>query len=147
VIVCGVVCAKDSFSYSVLLDDGSVEDHEVEAPSSMTSDRPETLVWLADEAQRLFEAHAVSEVRIWAAQAGGRSSPSRERYESEACVQIAAHRAGATVQMLSKEKVRAAYGVARGKGAFDTLLKRDDVQARRNETRRQQYLMVKAPTT
>jgi len=142
-----VTCGKNGFSYTVLLADGSVVEDELEAPQSMVANRPEVLVWLEDEAQRLFRANEVVEVRIRAAQSGGKFGASRERYESEACVQIAAHRAAATVRTFNKEQVRAAYGIDKGRGAYEALLERDDVKERSNEVRRHQYLMVKAPTS
>ncbi len=142
-----MTCGKNGFSYTLLLGDGSVVEEELEAPRSMVTNRPEVLVWLEDEAQRLFQSNDVLEVRIKAAQSGGKFGASRERYESETCVQIAAHRAGAAVRTLNKEQVRAAYGVEKGRGAYETLLERDDVRERSNEVRRHQYLMVKAPTS
>lgn len=145
-MVCGVTCGKNGLSYTLLLVDGSLLEEELEVPQSMVANRPEALVWLEDEAQRLFEANDVSEVRIRVAQSGGKFGASRERYESETCVQIAAHRAGATVRTLNKEQVRAAYGIDKGRGAYEKLLDRDDVRERSNDVRRHQYLMVKAPT-
>ena len=144
-VLCGVTCGKNGFSYTLLLADGFLVDDELEAPQSMVTNRPEALAWLEDEARRLFRANDVSEVRIRAAQSG-RFGASRERYESETCVQIAAHRAGATVRTLNKETVRAAYGIDKGKGAYEMLLEHADVRERSNELRRHQYLMVKAPT-
>jgi hypothetical protein len=142
-MVCGLTCGKNGFTYT-LLTTKSAFDSELEAPLSMAGNRPEALAWLADEAQRLFETNQVSDVRIQAAQSG-KYGASRERIETEACVQIAAHRIGAEVRTLNKEQVRAAYGVARGKGAYESLLGRDDVKERSNAARRHQYLLVKAP--
>jgi hypothetical protein len=101
---------------------------------------------LVSEAQRFFENNDVTDVRLGAAQTGGKFGASSERFEVEACIKIAAHRAGAAVWCLSKEKVRVAYGLPKGEGAFEALLERPDVRNRSNKDRRFQYLMAKAPS-
>lgn len=115
-------------------------------PPGLQGDRPHALSWLLEEAERLLQTHDVGDVRVWSAPSRGRYAASSERAEVEACIKIAAHRVQAVVRCMDKEKVRAAYGLSKATGAYDTLLARPDVHERGNERRRNQYLMAKAPT-
>ena len=65
-----------------------------------------------------------------------------ERHEVEACVKVGAHLAQVDLLDLNREQVRAALGVPKAKGAYESLLKRPDVTARRNGSRRDQYLLA-----
>jgi hypothetical protein len=141
--ICGVVCDKEGFGATLLLTDGSVEEHDLELPPALLGDRAQALAWLTEEAKRFFKSNDVTEVRLWAA-AAGKYSASRERYEHEACVQIGAHHSGAAVRILDSKKVVAAYRPERGKVTIEQLRADPGVQARSNKDRRDQYLMVKA---
>jgi len=144
VSVCGVTCDKTSFSCTVVAD-GQVKDHDIVVPPGLQGDRPQALSWLLEEAERFFQIHRILDVRVWSAPSRGRFAASSERAEVEACIKIAAHHGRAVVRCMDKEKVRAAYGLPKATGAYDTLLARPDVHERGNDKRRNQYLMAKAP--
>jgi hypothetical protein len=46
--------------------------------------------------------------------------------------------------MLNREQVRAALGVPKAKGAYESLLQRPEVKGRSNAVRRDQYLLALA---
>lgn len=137
----GIVCHKDGFGCTVVVD-GAATDHDIAAPASM-ADRGERLAWILDEAQRLLSGAGVEAARVQRA-GGGKFGASAERHEVEAAVQIAAFRAGLECNTLSREQVRSTLGIAKGPGAYKTLLQREDVKARSNEVRRDQYLLALA---
>jgi len=138
-VVLGVVCAKDGFGWTRVDDSGSAEDHSIKVPGAIT-DRARQLRWLHDEAVRIFEQEKLTAICIQAA-GTGRFSASVERIEIGAVVQAAAGHADTAVRMLNREQVRSTLGVPRGKGAYEELLQRQDVQARSNPTKRDQYLL------
>jgi hypothetical protein len=137
------VCQKASFGCTIIDDAGSATDHDIEVPGSMT-DRGEALAWVAHEAQRLVKLNGVESVAVQKAGGGKFGGASAERYEVEAAVQIGLHNAAAGCSRMNREQVRSALGVQKAKGAYEQLLKRDDVQARTNPTRRDQYLLALA---
>lgn len=94
--VCGIICEKSGFSATVIAL-GEATDHEFIVPPAYVEDRAAALSWLATEAQRFFDEHVVSDVRLWTSPSGGKFSASAERNETEACVKIAAHRAKASI--------------------------------------------------
>lgn len=138
----GIVCGKHGFGCTVV-DGKKVEDHDIEVPANIT-ERGAQLSWLADEAQRLIQKAGCKPVCIQQAAGGGMYGASSERHEVEAAVQIGAHEAAVETRRLTREGVRAAMGLQRAKGAYETLLKRDDVRARSNAQRRDQYLLALA---
>lgn len=140
VVTCaGIVCSSDSFGCTILAADG-IEDHDIAIPASIKS-RCEGLWWLTQEAERLFRALAVGAVRMQKA-GTGKFGAAPERHEVEACVKVGAHLAQADLLDLNREQVRAALGVPKAKGAYESLLRRPDVMARRNASRRDQYLLA-----
>lgn len=142
--ICGITCSKDGLTYSILVGN-DVEDSSLVVPASETGERPAVLDWLLIEAQRLFENKLITDVRILAPGTGPQARVSSERCEVEACVKIAARRAGASVWVISKEAIRKAHGISRTTGAYKELLARPEVDARGSAARRDQYLMVTAP--
>lgn len=138
----GIVCGKKGFGCTVV-DGNAVEDHEIEAPANLAS-RGEQLCWLADEVQRLVTGTECTSVAVQKAAGGGAFGASAERIEVEAALQMGLHRAGLDAKRMTKESVRAALGVPKAPKAYETLLKRDDVKARSNAARRDQYLLALA---
>ena len=136
----GIICAKKGFGCTIVNGD-QAEDHDIEVPANI-ADRGAQLSWVAEEAERLVRNNGCVDVRIQRAAGGGRFAASAERNEIEAAVQIGASRAGVEPTRLTREGVRAAMGIARGKGAYEALLKREDVRARSNAARRDQYLLA-----
>ena len=59
-------------------------------------------------------------------------------------MQIGLHEAGAALERLNREQVRAAMGEPKAKGAYEKLLNRAEVKARSNAVRRDQYLLALA---
>lgn len=55
-------------------------------------------------------------------------------------MQLAAHRTGVACELKNTEQLRSAAGVGKGKGAYDSLLARDDVAARPSKDKRERYL-------
>lgn len=137
----GIVCGKKGFGCT-FVDGTDVQDHDIEVPANI-SDRGEQLCWLADEAERLLAASGCELVSMQKP-GGGAFAASPERTEVEGAVQMGIHRAGLETKRMTRETVRAALGVPRAAGAYETLLKRDDVKARSNPTRRDQYLLALA---
>jgi len=139
--VAGVVCGKTGFGFTVV-DAGSAEDHDIVAPGNLDS-RGAILNWLAEEANRLVVSTEVSLVLVQRP-GGGKFNPSPERTEVESAIQIGLHRAGATCDRMNREQVRAALGIPKAKGAYESLLRRSDVAARSNAQRRDQFLLALA---
>lgn len=140
VVTCaGIVCSSDGFGCTIVtLDD--IEDHDIAIPASIRH-RGEGLWWLTQEAERLFRSLGVGVVRLQKA-GSGKFGAAPERHEVEACVKVGAHLAQADLLDLNREQVRAALGVPKAKGAYEGLLRRPDVMARRNASRRDQYLLA-----
>lgn len=142
--ICGIVCDKTGFGMTIV-DGNDVKDHRVRVPTGLQTDRPAALAWLLDEAERALSNFAITDVRVWAAPTKGRFAASAPRIEAETCVKIAAARKGAIVAFLNKEQLRAAFGVTKGPGAYDSLLQRPDVAARKSKQCQEQYLLATAP--
>lgn len=138
----GVVCHKDGFGCTVIVDDGTATDHDIEVPGSIT-DRGEALAWIASEAARLATLNNLASVAVQKA-GGGKFGASAERHEIEAAVQIGLHQADVSCTRMNRDQVRAAMGVPRGKGAYDELLAWPAVSDRSNAPRRDQYLLALA---
>jgi hypothetical protein len=135
----GCVCEVVGVGYALVDSDRSVLDEAELSVPATHQDRGDQLSWLLAEVEDLL-VRCQADV-VWVLRAGGgRFAASPERHEVEAVVQIAAHRAGIRCALRTREQVRASAGVAKGKGAYDTLLKRPDVQARSNKERRERYL-------
>ncbi|MBT3774894.1 MAG: hypothetical protein HOB12_06215 [Gemmatimonadales bacterium] len=139
----GILCQKASFGCTIIDEDGVAADHDIAVPSNM-NDRGEALAWLAQEAQRIVELNGVETVGLQKAGGGKFGGASAERYEVEAAVQIGLHEAGAALERLNREQVRAAMGEPKAKGAYEKLLNRAEVKARSNAVRRDQYLLALA---
>jgi len=144
--ICGIVCDKAGFGMTII-DGDDVKDHAVRVPTGLQADRPAALAWLLEEAERALSNFAITDVRVWAAPTKGRFAASAPRIEAEACVKIAAARQGAALAFLNKEQLRAAFGIAKGPGAYDALLERPDVAARKTKQMQEQYLLANAPDT
>jgi hypothetical protein len=142
----GIVCSKDGFGCTVLDDAGGATDHEIQVPGNLQDDRGAALAWLAEEASRLAQLNNLDRVALQKP-GGGKFGASGERFEVEAAVQIGLHGPGVQCVRLNREQVRAALGVPKAKGAYETLLARDDVRARSNAVRRDQYLLAMAAQT
>lgn len=138
----GIICSKTGFGCTTV-DGDSVEDHDIQVPGNL-KDRGEQLCWLAEEAERLITASGCTAVAVQRAAGGGPFGASAERHEVEAAVQMGVHRGGLGSKRMTKESVRSALGVAKGRNAYDTLLQRPDVKARSNQARRHQYLLALA---
>ena len=142
-VTVGLICTKAGLGWTTVdTATGRAEDHGVDAPGNLTG-RGEQLDWLLDEATRMLRSLKPKALRIQAA-GKGKFAAAAERHEVEAVVQVAAHRTGTPCEMLNRDQVRAALGVPRAAGAYDGLLKRDDVKARSNKERREQYLLALA---
>ena len=142
--ICGVVCDKSGFGLTVV-DGTTVTDHQVRIPPGLQADRPAALAWLLDEAERAISNSAVTSIRAWAAPTKGRFAASADRIEAETCLKIAAAKQGVDIAFLNKEQIRVAFGISKGPGAYDTLLARPDVAARRTKQLQQQFLLATAP--
>jgi hypothetical protein len=136
----GVICHKVGFGCTVVDAAGDAVDHDLEVPASIKK-RGEALAWIADEAKRLVEMNGIEVVALQKSGAG-KFGASPERHEVEGAVQIGFHQAGAECRRLNREQVRAAMGVEKAKGAYEGLLRRADVKARSNATRRDQFLLA-----
>jgi hypothetical protein len=139
----GVVCKKDGFGYTHVVD-GVATDYDISVPSNIRQ-RGAQLSWILEEAERLITNHKPERLCVQRAAGGGKASTSPERLEVEGLLQVAAHRKTCAYSMLTRDQVRAAFGVARSPGAYDILLQRDDVAQRSNAQRRDQYLLALVP--
>lgn len=134
----GAICDKTAVRYTVVGGNASPIDAEIAAPASKTS-RGEVLNWLLEELEELLRK--TSPVAVWVKKAGGgQFASSPERHEVEAVVQLAAHRTGVACQLKNTEQLRAAAGMAKGKGAYNLLLAREDVAARPSKDKRERYV-------
>lgn len=134
----GAICDKAAVRYTVVADDAAPIDVELAVPASKVA-RGEQLNWLLEELEDLLRKSAPS--AVWVKKAGsGQFASSPERHEVEAVVQLAAHRTGVACELKNTEQLRSAAGVAKGKGAYDSLLARDDVAARPSKDKRERYL-------
>lgn len=135
----GIICDKASIRYTVVDDeDERIIDAELIAPPSSTS-RGEQLDYLLKDLEDLLRR--TDPIVVFAKKGGGgQYSAAPERSQVEAVVQVAAHRAAVPCEMLTSEQLRAAAGVARGKGAYQALLEREDVASRPSKDKRERYL-------
>lgn len=135
----GVICEKAGIHSTSLTEPGAAiqEEAAISAPPSLT-DRGAALDWLLEEAEKLLRRLRPDVVYVKKSP-GGQRQASREQHEVEAIVQVAAHRAGVVCAIRTTEQIRAAHA-PRGKGAYKQLLERNDVKARGNRSRREQYL-------
>lgn len=134
----GAICDKAAVRYTVVADDEAPIDVDLAVPASQVR-RGEQLNWLLEELEDLLRK--VAPAAVWVKKAGGGQFASApERHEVEAIVQLAAHRTGVACELKSTDQLRAAAGVAKGKGAYDSLLARDDVGARPSKDKRERYL-------
>jgi hypothetical protein len=137
-VTIGILSNKSGCGYTVI-DHASmaVTEERLEIPASIKG-RGEQLDWLLAEAIRMLER--ASPDRIWIQKGGaGQFSASSERHEVEGILQVAAFRARVSYRMETTEGARAKLGVPKGAGAYKTLLKRPDIAARSNDSKRQQY--------
>jgi hypothetical protein len=138
----GAICDKAAVRYTVVEDDAAPIDVELAVPASKVA-RGAQLNWLLEEIEDLLRK--TSPNTVWVKKAGsGQFASSPERHEVEAVVQLAAHRAGVACELKNTEQLRSAVGVAKGKGAYDSLLARDDVAARPSKDKKERYLYAHA---
>jgi hypothetical protein len=145
-VVIGMLCQKNGFGYTVL-DDAtmSVKEERLDVPASK-SDRGEQLDWLLSEAERLFRTESAA--NVWVQKSGtGQYGADPQRHEVEAMVQVAAYRANVQCSLQTTESVRGALGVKKASGAYKQLLRREDIAARSNALKREQYAYALAAAT
>lgn len=137
----GISCDATSVGFGLVETGRTVlEEGAVVVPASHQS-RGDQLSWLLTETEDLLR-RAIPDV-VWVRRAGaGQFAASPERHEVEAVVQVAAHRCGVPCELKTTEQVRAAAGSAKSTGAYQALLKRDDVAARSNGAKRERYLFA-----
>ena len=107
----GVICGKASIGYTLLEGDAvePVEEEELIVPGSRTA-RGDQLAWLRDEIEQAIRR--LQPDVVWMKIAGaGKFKASRERYEVEGVVQIAAHHLGLDCQAKGSEQLRVAARV------------------------------------
>lgn len=140
----GVICGKNSLGYTLLEGDAAepVEEEELIVPSSRTA-RGDQLAWLLDEMEQVLRR--LQPDVVWMKVAGtGKFKASRDRYEVEGVVQIAAHRLGLDCQTGGSEQLRVAAGLGKGAGAYNALLEESDVAARgKKHDRNERYLVAR----
>jgi hypothetical protein len=137
-VVIGMLCQKNGLGYTVL-DDATmmVKEERLDVPASKRN-RGEQLDWLLSESERMFRTE--SPVNVWVHKSGtGQYSADPQRHEVEAILQVAAYRANVRCSMQTTESVRGALGAKKASGAYKQLLKREDIAARSNAQKREQY--------
>jgi len=140
----GVICGKASIGYTLLERDDvePVEEEELIVPGSRTA-RGDQLAWLLDEIEQTIRR--LQPDVVWMKTAGaGKFKASRERYEVEGVVQIAAHHLGLDCQAKGSEQLRVAAHVDKAAGAYNALLDEPDVAARgKKHDRSERYLLAR----
>jgi hypothetical protein len=141
----GVICEKDKIGVAVVrFNPGPavLAEDEIRPPASL-KERPSELLYLFDEFLEVLVAHRPELVLVKHAVAG-RFAADPQRYELGGVVQLACAKERVACQLFTTEQVRAAMGVTKGPGAYDSLLELPAVATRSNKAKREQFLYALA---
>ncbi len=139
--VLGIAANKNGFGYAKLEPSNKDISFMAKSCPANLSKRPQQLKWIYDEARALFEADNCCQVALQ--KPNGGIGLSRERVEVEGVIKAAASGL-VEVHPFTKDQVRAALGITKRRGAYEALLKREDVAAHSNKARREQYVLALA---